>query len=177
MTGNGSCWPSAARQTAQAGRARRGPGQVAYRLTIHASTTKRRCGRRWRRLALEAAIQLADETAPSRDLLSPARVRTLRPLNKQKIDAHLKSGRIKAFMSSELLEVDRDTVTLKTASSPRCPTTTCSPSGRRAPQRAAQIDGHSIRRHLGDKAMANPALSARQGDAPTGSCWRSRCFP
>jgi thioredoxin reductase/ferredoxin len=113
--------------------------------------------------ALEAAIQLADETA-AEVAISYRRPEfgRCRPLNKQKIDAHLKSGRIKAFMASELLEVDRDSVTLKNGAVTKLPNDyVLACLGGELPNELLKSMGISIRRHLGDKAMANPALSGK----------------
>ena len=170
--------------------------------------------------ALEAAIQLADDT-DAEVAISYRRPEfaRCRPLNKQKMDAHLKSGRITAFMASELHSVDRESVTFKAASEARSDPAK-GDAARRDPNKGepAKVEsakgapkdgkdgkaresreskpaapgqripndfilaclggelpndllksmGVSIRKHLGDKAMANPSLPRRAKSARVG---------
>src|SRR5882724_5434229 len=114
--------------------------------------------------ALEAAIQLADETDAEVGIsYRRPEFGRCRPLNKQKIDAHLKSGRVKSFMSSEVVAIERETVTLKNGQQ----TTMANDFvlaclGGELPNDLLKSVGVSIRRHQGDHAMANPALARRQ---------------
>jgi thioredoxin reductase/ferredoxin len=113
--------------------------------------------------ALEAAIQLVEET-DAEVAISYRRPEfgRCRPLNKQKIDAHLKSGRVKSFMSSELVSVAADSVTLKNGTTETIPNDfVLACLGGELPNDLLKSIGVSIRRHLGDKAMANPALARR----------------
>jgi thioredoxin reductase/ferredoxin len=113
--------------------------------------------------ALEAAIQLADETDAEVGIsYRRPEFGRCRPLNKQKIDAHLKSGRVKAFMGSELVEVDSESVTLKNGAVTKVPNDyVLACLGGELPNDLLKAMGISIRRHLGDKAMANPALAGK----------------
>jgi len=93
--GKRSCWPSAGGAHTAAGRARRGPGQG--RLPADRSTQydQKKCWSSVGRLRVGAAIQIADETAAEVAIFIAGPSRTLRP-STSRIDAHLKSGRIKA---------------------------------------------------------------------------------
>ncbi|MEO8214001.1 MAG: NAD(P)-binding domain-containing protein [Myxococcales bacterium] len=113
--------------------------------------------------ALEAAIQLADESDAQIGIAyrRPEFARC-RPLNKQKIDAHIKSGRIKAHMSTDLLEIEREVVSLKNGTVSRLPNDfVIACLGGELPNEFLKSIGVSIRKHHGDKAMANPALSRK----------------
>ena len=114
--------------------------------------------------ALEAAIQLADDTDAQVGIsYRRPEFGRCRPLNKEKIDAHLKSGRVKSFMGTELVSVDAESVTLKTKETTTIPNDfiiAC--LGGELPNEMLKTMGISIRKHLGDKAMANPALVRRK---------------
>jgi putative YpdA family bacillithiol system oxidoreductase len=135
--------------------------KVAYRLIDPAQYTGRRVlvvggGDS----ALEAAIQLAEES-DAEVAISYRRPEfgRCRPLNKQKIDAHLKSGRIKALMSTEIVSIERETVSLKNGTAQTIPNDfVIACLGGELPNEFLKSIGISIRKHLGDKAMANPAL-------------------
>ena len=127
--------------------------------------------------ALEAAIQLAEETK-AEVAISYRRPEfgRCRPLNKQKMDAFLKSGRITAFMSSELLSVDPETVTLKNGKDSTLPNDyVIACLGGELPNELLKTMGISIRKHMGDKAMANPALKRRKKGARSGR-WAAALF-
>jgi thioredoxin reductase/ferredoxin len=115
--------------------------------------------------ALEAAIQLADETdAKVAICYRRPEFGRCRPLNKQKIDAHLQSRRIEAFMSTDIVSVEREAVTLKNGTTRRVPNDfVIACLGGELPNEFLKSIGISIRKHHGDKAMANPGL-ARQGE-------------
>jgi thioredoxin reductase/ferredoxin len=116
--------------------------------------------------ALEAAIQLADETDANVAICyRRPEFGRCRPLNKQKLDAHLRSGRIAAFMSTDIVSVEREAVTLKNGSTRRVPNDfVIACLGGELPNEFLKSVGISIRKHHGDKAMANPSL-ARKGRA------------
>src|SRR6185436_11178942 len=106
--------------------------------------------------ALEAAIQLAEESdaAVAISYRRPEFARC-RPLNKQKIDAHLKSGRVKSFMSSEVLSIQPESVTLKNGTTESIANDfVLACLGGELPNDLLKSIGVSIRRHHGDKAMA-----------------------
>jgi len=120
--------------------------------------------------ALEAAIQLADET-DARVGISYRKPEfgRCRPLNKQKLDAHVKSGRIETFMSTEVLSVERDAVSLKNGTTSRIPNDfVIACLGGEMPNGMLKTLGISIRKHHGDKAMANPALARRAASRRSG---------
>ena len=113
--------------------------------------------------ALEAAIQLADESSAEVAISyrRPEFARC-RPLNKQRTDALLKSGRLRALMSTELLSVEPDSVTLKNGAVERLPNDyVIACLGGELPTEFLKSVGVSIHKHTGDKAMANPALAGK----------------
>jgi len=115
--------------------------------------------------ALEAAIQLAEES-DAEVAISYRRPEfaRCRPLNKQKMDGHLGRGRITAFMSSELVAIDGESVTLKNGTGgPRqiANDYVLACLGGELPNELLKSMGIAIRRHHGDKAMANPTLARR----------------
>jgi thioredoxin reductase/NAD-dependent dihydropyrimidine dehydrogenase PreA subunit len=116
--------------------------------------------------ALEAAIQLADETdARVTICYRKPEFGRCRPLNKQKLDGHLKSGRIKAFMATEVLAVEREAVVLKNGTTQKIPNDfVIACLGGELPNEFLKSLGVSIRKHHGDKAMANPTLARKGGE-------------
>jgi putative YpdA family bacillithiol system oxidoreductase len=113
--------------------------------------------------ALEAAIQLAEES-DARVGISYRRPEfaRCRPLNKQKIDGHLKSGRIQAYMSTDIVSIEPGAVSLKNGTVQRIPNDfVIACLGGELPNEFLKAIGVSIRKHHGDKAMANPALARR----------------
>ena len=113
--------------------------------------------------ALEAAIQLAEDSNAevSISYRRPEFARC-RPLNKEKMDAHLRQGRIAAFMSTELLAIERGSVTLKNGSIGKIPNDfVLACLGGELPNELLKSMGVAIRKHHGDKAMANPSLRRR----------------
>jgi thioredoxin reductase/ferredoxin len=116
--------------------------------------------------ALEAAIQLAEESdAQVAIAYRRPEFARCRPLNKQKIDAHVRSGRVTALMSTEVLSIEREAVELKNGVTQRMPNDfVIACLGGELPNEFLKSIGVSIRRHDGTKAMANPALS--RGAAP-----------
>jgi thioredoxin reductase/ferredoxin len=113
--------------------------------------------------ALEAAIQLADES-DAEVAISYRRPEfgRCRPLNKQRLDAHLASGRIQAHMSTDIVSIDRETVALKNGvvrAFPNDYVIAC--LGGELPNEFLRSIGVSIRKHVGDRAMANPALARK----------------
>jgi dihydropyrimidine dehydrogenase (NAD+) subunit PreT len=120
--------------------------------------------------ALEAAIQLAEET-DAEVAISYRRPEfaRCRPLNKQKIDGHLASGRVRSYMASEIVLVEADAVTVKNGKTEKIPNDfVLACLGGELPNELLKSMGVSIRRHHGDKAMANPALKRRSRTKPTG---------
>ena len=120
--------------------------------------------------ALEAAIQLADESDADVSIsYRRPEFGRCRPLNKQKIDAHLKSGRIKALMSTELVSIEPDNVALKNGTTSRIGNDfVIACLGGELPNEFLKSIGVSIRKHHGDKAMANPALSRKAAGKSAG---------
>jgi putative YpdA family bacillithiol system oxidoreductase len=119
--------------------------------------------------ALEAAIQLAEESDATVAISyrRPEFARC-RPLNKQKIDGHIKSGRIKAMMSTEVVSIDPETVSLKNGTVERVSNDfVIACLGGELPNELLNSMGISIRRHHGDKAMANPALARKAASKRT----------
>ncbi len=113
--------------------------------------------------ALEAAIQLADES-DARVAISYRRPEfaRCRPLNKQKIDAHIKSGRVQAHMSTDVVAIETATVSLKNGTTEKVANDfiiAC--LGGELPNEFLKSIGVSIRKHHGDKPMANPALTQK----------------
>ena len=113
--------------------------------------------------ALEAAIQLADESDATVAIsYRKPEFGRCRPLNKQRLDAHVKNGRIKTFMSSEVLGVERDAVSLKNGTTEKIPNDfVIACLGGELPNEFLKSIGVSIRKHHGDKAMANPSLARK----------------
>jgi hypothetical protein len=113
--------------------------------------------------ALEAAIQLADES-DARIAIAYRRPEfaRCRPLNKQKIDAHIKSGRVQAHMSTDVVAIEGDAVSLKNGTLDKIPNDfVIACLGGELPNEFLKSIGVSIRKHHGDKAMANPALTQK----------------
>jgi thioredoxin reductase/ferredoxin len=111
--------------------------------------------------ALEAAIQLAEES-DAHVAISYRRPEfaRCRPLNKQKIDAHLRSGRVSAYMSSEILGVEPDAVALKNGITQKIANDyVIACLGGELPNDFLKSIGISIHRHVGERAMANPSLA------------------
>ena len=113
--------------------------------------------------ALEAAIMLAEEsTAEVAICYRRPEFARCRPLNKQRTDALLGKGRLRALMSTELVSVEPDTVTLENGVVQRLPNDyVIACLGGELPSEFLKTMGISIRKHLGDKAMANPALAGK----------------
>jgi thioredoxin reductase/ferredoxin len=118
--------------------------------------------------ALEAAIQLADETdARVAICYRKPEFGRCRPLNKQKLDAHVKSGRVQAFMATDVLAVEREAVVLKNGTTQKLPNDfVIACLGGELPNEFLKSLGVSIRKHHGDKAMANPTLARKGGESP-----------
>jgi thioredoxin reductase/NAD-dependent dihydropyrimidine dehydrogenase PreA subunit len=118
--------------------------------------------------ALEAAIQLAEES-DARVAISYRRPEfaRCRPLNKQKIDALLAAGRVEPHMSTEVVSIDPGAVVLKngvTKHRELANDYVIACLGGELPNEFLKTLGVSIRKHHGDRAMANPTLALR---APT----------
>jgi len=124
--------------------------------------------------ALEAAIQLADETDATVGIAyRKPEFGRCRPLNKQRLDAHLKTGRIKAFMASDVQSVEREAVSLKNGTTQKIPNDyVIACLGGELPNEFLKSIGVSIRKHHGDKAMANPSLARRGRREGTGRAAR-----
>jgi dihydropyrimidine dehydrogenase (NAD+) subunit PreT len=113
--------------------------------------------------ALEAAIQLADESDAT-VAISYRRPEfgRCRPLNKQRLDAYVRSGRIKALMATEVVSIEREIVSLKNGIIQRIPNDfVIACLGGELPNEFLKSIGVSIRRHHGDKKMANPSLGRK----------------
>ena len=115
--------------------------------------------------ALEAAAMLADQTSAEIGIVhrSPHFARG-RALNRQKMEALRASGRVRAFMSTEVAAVEPAAVHLVTGGGGA---TTAVPNdfviaclGGEVPGQFLKTVGVDIRRHRGDKAMANPTFAA-----------------
>jgi thioredoxin reductase/ferredoxin len=113
--------------------------------------------------ALEAAAMLADQTSAEIGIVHRApQFARGRALNRQKIEALRASRRVRAFMSTEVAAVEPAAVHLKTNGA-----TTSVPNdfviaclGGEVPGQFLKTVGVDIRRHRGDKAMANPTFAA-----------------
>lgn len=113
--------------------------------------------------ALEAAIQLSEES-DARVAISYRRPEfaRCRPLNKQKIDGLIKSGRVTAHMGTEILAVEPEAVAIKNGTTARIPNDfVIACLGGELPNDFLKALGISIRKHVGDKAMANPAAGGQ----------------
>jgi thioredoxin reductase/ferredoxin len=113
--------------------------------------------------ALEAAIQLAEESRAEVAISyrRPEFARC-RPLNKQRTDALLARGRVRALMSTEVLAVEPEAVTLNNGVVQRLPNDyVIACLGGELPSEFLKGMGISIRKHTGDRAMANPALAGK----------------
>jgi thioredoxin reductase/NAD-dependent dihydropyrimidine dehydrogenase PreA subunit len=116
--------------------------------------------------ALEAAIMLAEESdaVVGISYRRPEFARC-RPMNKQKIDALIASGRVKPFMATEITAVEPEAVLLKSGgeaqSVPNDFVIAC--LGGELPTEFLKSVGVGIHRHLGVKAMPNPAFAMRTG--------------
>lgn len=113
--------------------------------------------------ALEAAIQLAEESDATVGISyrRPEFARC-RPLNLQRIDALIRSGRVTPYMSTEVRAVEPDSVTLQNGVASKIPNDfVIACLGGELPNEFLKSMGVSIRKHLGDKAMANPSLGGR----------------
>ena len=118
--------------------------------------------------ALEAAAMLAGETSAEIGIVHRApQFARGRALNRQKMEALRASGRVRAFMSTEIAAVEPAAVHLRTAG-----TTRTVPNDFVIACLGGEVSGDflktvgvDIRRHRGDKAMANPTFAAG-GSAP-----------
>jgi thioredoxin reductase/NAD-dependent dihydropyrimidine dehydrogenase PreA subunit len=113
--------------------------------------------------ALEAAIALAETTATVSICYRRPEFGRCRPLNKQKMDALLASGKVRAFMGTDVVSVGPDAVELTKDGAP-----TTLPNdfviaclGGELPIQFLEGVGVGIRRHDGKKAMPNPTLAGR----------------
>ena len=118
--------------------------------------------------ALEAAAMLADQTSAEIAIVHRApQFARGRALNRQKMEALRASGRVRAFMSTEVAAVEPAAVHLRSGGA-----TTTVPNdfvigclGGEVPGQFLKTVGVDIRRHRGDKAMANPTF-ATEASAP-----------
>ena len=154
----------AARHAAQDGRPRRGAGEGHLPADRSAAVRgQARAGRRRRRLGAGGGdpARRRDRRRGRRSPTGSPEFGRCRPLNKQKIDAHLRSGRIKAFMSSEVARrSNADAVSLKNGTTQKIPNDfVIACLGGELPNEFLKSIGVSIHKHHGDKAMANPALA------------------
>jgi dihydropyrimidine dehydrogenase (NAD+) subunit PreT len=115
--------------------------------------------------ALEAAIMLAEESnAEVAIAYRRPEFARCRPRNKQRTDALLEQGRIQALMSTELVRVERDGVTVKNGVVQRLPNDfVIACLGGELPAEFLATVGVALRRHTGTRAMANPALAGKTG--------------
>jgi thioredoxin reductase/Pyruvate/2-oxoacid:ferredoxin oxidoreductase delta subunit len=123
--------------------------------------------------ALEAAIMLAEESSAEVGIAyrRPEFARC-RPLNKQKIGALLGSGRVRAYMSTDVASVEPEALTLQTGGGNGERQVIANDYviaclGGELPTEFLKTSGIGIRQHRGDRPMPNPALAsrAREGDA------------
>ena len=118
--------------------------------------------------ALEAAAMLAEQTSAEIGIVHRApHFARGRALNRQKLEALRASGRVRAFMSSELAAIEPAAVHVRTGSATRAVPNdfVIACLGGEVPGQFLKAAGVEIRRHFGDKAMANPTFAA-EGDAP-----------
>jgi thioredoxin reductase/ferredoxin len=113
--------------------------------------------------ALEAAAMLAEQTSAEIGIVhrSPQFARG-RALNRQKMEALRASGRVRAFMSCQVTAVEPAAVHLTTGGATRTVPNdfVIACLGGDAPGKFLKDVGIDIRRHWGDKAMANPSFAA-----------------
>jgi thioredoxin reductase/ferredoxin len=112
--------------------------------------------------ALEAAAMLAEQTSAEVAIVHRApQFARGRALNKQKIEALRGAGRVRAFMSSEVSAVEPAVVHLTTGGVTRTVPNdfVIACLGGEAPAQFLKTVGVDIRRHWGDKAMANPSFA------------------
>ena len=118
--------------------------------------------------ALEAAAMLAGETSAEIGIVHrAAQFARGRALNRQKMEALRVSGRVRAFMSTEIAAVEPAAVHLRTAGATRTVPNdfVIACLGGEVSGDFLKTVGVDIRRHRGDKAMANPTFAAG-GSAP-----------
>jgi thioredoxin reductase/Pyruvate/2-oxoacid:ferredoxin oxidoreductase delta subunit len=113
--------------------------------------------------ALEAAIMLAEETDAEVGVVyrKPEFARC-RPLNKQKIDALIARRRVRAFLATDVAAVEPDAVRLKGRDGAVQPVPNdfvIACLGGELPTDFLRAVGVDIHRHVGDRAMPNPALT------------------
>jgi dihydropyrimidine dehydrogenase (NAD+) subunit PreT len=121
--------------------------------------------------ALEAAAMLAEQTSAEIGIVHRApQFARGRALNKQKMEALRASGRVRAFMSSEVAAVEPAAVHLTTAGATRTIANdfVIACLGGEAPAQFLKTAGVDIRRHFGDKAMANPTFAAEASSRSPG---------
>jgi thioredoxin reductase/ferredoxin len=128
--------------------------------------------------ALEAAIQLADESSAEVAIAyrRPEFARC-RPMNKQRLDALIARGRVKTLMATEVLSVEPNAVVLKNGSTQRVPNDfVLACLGGELPGGFLKELGIGIRKHKGDKAMANPALAGKRESRAAAIFWNLTLF-
>jgi thioredoxin reductase/ferredoxin len=114
--------------------------------------------------ALEAAIQLADASDAEVTIAyrGPQFARC-RPLNRERLHALVARGRVRPLMLTEIAAVEEHAVHLEFRGRPEALANdfVIACLGGELPTQFLQSVGVSIRRHVGDRAMANPALGGR----------------
>ncbi len=114
--------------------------------------------------ALEAAIMLAEQSSAEVGIVyRRPEFAKCRPPNKQKIDALIAGGRVRAFMSAEVGAVKPQTLDLRldgvARAVPNDFVIAC--LGGELPTDFLKSVDVGLRRHHGDRPMPNPALAAR----------------
>jgi dihydropyrimidine dehydrogenase (NAD+) subunit PreT len=114
--------------------------------------------------ALEAAATLACETTAEVSIAhrGPQFARG-RALNKQKVEALRAAGRLRVYLATEVTAVEPEAVHLMSGgvASTLSNDFVISCLGGELPSEFLKSTGIGIRRHRGDRAMANPALASR----------------
>jgi thioredoxin reductase/Pyruvate/2-oxoacid:ferredoxin oxidoreductase delta subunit len=116
--------------------------------------------------ALEAVAMLADQTSAEVGIVHRGtQFARGRALNRQKMESLRASGRVRAFMSTEVSAVEPDAVHLTCGGKTRRVANdfVIACLGGEVPGQFLKTVGVDIRHHRGDRAMANPTFA---GDAP-----------
>jgi thioredoxin reductase/NAD-dependent dihydropyrimidine dehydrogenase PreA subunit len=123
--------------------------------------------------ALEAAIMLAESSAAVSICYRRPEFARCRPMNKQRIDALLASGKVRALMATDVVSVGPDAAELtkdgQRFAVPNDYVIAC--LGGELPIQFLEAVGVGIHRHDGKKAMPNPTLAGRPPSDGRGAAW------
>jgi dihydropyrimidine dehydrogenase (NAD+) subunit PreT len=117
--------------------------------------------------ALEAATMLADESTAEVGIVHRGtEFGRSRAFNKQRLSALHATGRVRAFMSSEIAAIAPDSVTLTCNGGSKTVANdfVIACLGGELPTDFLKTMGVGLRRHRGDRPMSNPALAGARGE-------------